>query len=477
MIDNSKKPSILRADLILYAIIFIGIILRIYFYLYNRPFWLDECALLLNLVQKNNYFYNLEWVQTAPAFFLYISRFIYSIFPDNTFALRFLPLFCSISSIFFFVKLSKTYLKKPIAILIATVLFSVMAPLIYYGQEFKPYSADVLLFMLILLTYPYLEQINSKKSILLWGIFYSLMFYVSYASFFAEFGLFATLLLFNPKQFKKIVFILIPIIISAAIFYICFLSFDLDFLKAYWTIGFLSSDIDNDIWVIINFFVYLFQNWFILIIFLASLLYTIKKDYKNKDMCLFLFPILCIIPLSFLKLYPLHSRVCLFLAPVIIIFIVKWIDFLNIKSKILYSVILIIFAVITTYPSISIDYKTLYKKQFILYNDIRTPLIKAKEMAKEDDIFIISFYNEWLYEYNKLFVPIKNPVIVERDDIETNEYIKQLESYPKNKTYFWIESHHNHEDRVNAVYEWAKTKDEFFCQKDSFNNTVIRYRL
>ena len=98
-------------------------------------------------------------------------------------------------------------------------------------------------------------------------------------------------------------------------------------------------------------------------------------------------------------------------------------------------------------------------------------------MAKENDIFIISYYNVWLYEYNKLTIPIKNPVIVEDFETPTEEYINQLESYPKGRTYFWIESHHNYNERVDLVYEWAKDKEEFFCQKDNYNNTVIRYRL
>lgn len=471
------KPAVLRADIILYLIIFIGIFLRITFYLYNRPFWLDECALLLNLIYKNNYFYNLDWAQTTPAFFLYISKFIYNFFPNNEYALRFLPLVFSIGSIFLFVKLSKTYLKKPVTILIAVAIFSLMPTLIYYGQEFKQYSGDVLFFILLLLTYPYIEKINSKKEMFFWGIIYSLMFYVSYSAFFAEFSIFATLLILNPKQFKKIFLILLPVIYSAVMFYICYSSLCyIDFLKIFWNSGFLSYDLGRDFLIFKHFFEYLFQNWFILIIFGFSLIISIKNDYKDKNMWLLLFTIICTLILSYLKLYPLHSRVSLFLCPVIIIYTVKWIDYLNIKNKIIYSVIMGLFIIFALYPIIRFDYDTIYKKEY-LHEDIRTPLIKATEMAKENDIFIISYYNVWLYEYNKLTIPIKNPVIVEDFETPTEEYINQLESYPKGRTYFWIESHHNYNERVDLVYEWAKDKEEFFCQKDNYNNTVIRYRL
>lgn len=471
------KPSILKADTVLYLIIFIGIVLRIMFYMDNRPFWLDECALLLNIINKNNFFYNLEWAQTSPAFFLYVSKFIYSIFPDNQFAMRFLPLLFSIGSIFAFLKLTKTFLKKPAAIIIAVTMFSFILPLINYAQEFKQYSGDVLFFILILLTYPYIEQINSKKAVFLWGIFYGLMFYVSYAAFFAEFGIFATLLLYNPKQFKKIFLILVPIIYSAVMFYICTsCNCDMDFLKRFWSTGFLTEDIYYDYTIIKDFFNYLFQNWYILIIFGFSLLLTIKNDYKDRNMSLLLSPFLCVLLLSYMRIYPLHTRVCLFLCPVIIIFTLKWIDYINIKNKIIYSIILVVFTVFAIKPNIISDYKTVFKKEY-LYEDIRTPLLKAIEMAEENDIFIISYYNVWLYEYTEHIIPVKNPTIVEGLDTPTESYINKLESYPSGRTYFWIESHHNHDERFDLVNEWAKQKEDYFCQSDAYNNAIIRYRL
>ena len=128
------------------------------------------------------------------------------------------------------------------------------------------------------------------------------------------------------------------------------------------------------------------------------------------------------------------------------------------------------------YPNFISDYKTIVKKDY-LNEDIRTPLLKANEMAKESDIFIISYYNVWLYEYTEHIIPVKNIVIVEGLDTKTSEYIDKLESYPHGRTYFWIEAHRNHNDRFKTVYEWAKTKDEFFYQKDRYNNAVIRYKL
>lgn len=463
----------------LYSVIVLGIILRVVFYLYDKPFWLDECKLALNVINSNNYFIPLADDQASPALFLYVSKIFYWLSPDKELGLRFLPLVFSVTSIFVFIKFAKKYLQKPETLLFAVLLFSFAYPLIYYAQDFKQYSGDVLFFLLILYSYYFLEKINSKRMMVIGAVLYSLLFYMSYASFFAEFGIFMTLLLFNPKQFRKLLYMFIPIVLSAIAFYICYKNvISIDMLISFWDTGFLTTDINSDFLLFKNIFKYSFANWIPFIIFGVSLLCAVVKDSKNKNMYPILLSLLSAMLLSYLKIYPIHSRVSLFLIPVFIIFLVKWIDFFNLKNKYIYFAALGVFVFYIMNPIIIKDYNKIFKRNFENFEDISTPLKTAVKMAKKDDIFIIAERNNALYNYYKQDFIIKNPVITERIIISEDEYIENLKSYTKGKVYYLIFAHNKHKDkRFKNIYKWAKKQKNFYCKKDRYNNAVIRFEL
>ena len=79
-------------NILLIIVLAVGCILRILFYSYSRPFWNDECALALNILNTWNYFKPLEYGQAAPQLFMYGSKLAYYLLPSKELALRIIPL-------------------------------------------------------------------------------------------------------------------------------------------------------------------------------------------------------------------------------------------------------------------------------------------------------------------------------------------------------------------------------------------------
>jgi hypothetical protein len=89
------------------TLIFIGILIRLRLFIFNRSLWLDEASLSVNIVE-NNWLalldYSKYWnLQVAPLGFIYICKIFVAIFGVNEYALRLFPLVAGCISIVFFI--------------------------------------------------------------------------------------------------------------------------------------------------------------------------------------------------------------------------------------------------------------------------------------------------------------------------------------------------------------------------------------
>lgn len=123
----------------------LGALLRIGTYLWDRPYWQDEGSLLENIHKVCPFDFSgpLHFDQLAPFGFLIIERLLVSLLGDLRLVVRFFPLCCGLTSLWFFHKLSGRCLSARPALL-AIVLFSMSDDLVYYSSELKPYSLDLL---------------------------------------------------------------------------------------------------------------------------------------------------------------------------------------------------------------------------------------------------------------------------------------------------------------------------------------------
>jgi len=132
-----------------------GEMFRVVQYLRRQSFWDDEAALLLNV---RHYaigplpFHRLDFYpahQAAPPVFLWVTKWMGERFHYSEYAVRLLPLVCSMAALPLFALLA--WRVAPAAAAWAVALMAFSDALIFQAATAKPYSGDVLVAALILL--------------------------------------------------------------------------------------------------------------------------------------------------------------------------------------------------------------------------------------------------------------------------------------------------------------------------------------
>jgi Dolichyl-phosphate-mannose-protein mannosyltransferase len=128
------------------VIYWLGVLLRVGVYLWNREYWMDEGTLLGNVLGKRALDFSgyLNGDQLAPFGFLIVQRVISGLLGDSGYVTRFVPLVCGIVALWLFKSLSFRLLPSTAA-MVALALFAFSDDLVYYSSELKPYSSDLAL--------------------------------------------------------------------------------------------------------------------------------------------------------------------------------------------------------------------------------------------------------------------------------------------------------------------------------------------
>jgi 4-amino-4-deoxy-L-arabinose transferase-like glycosyltransferase len=134
----------------IYALVFLGIILRVIPMIQNRCLWIDEAMLALNLVDRTprQLLEPLDWNQGAPIGFLLSVKAAISVFGASEWALRLFPFLGSLIGFLAFTWLSRRLLPEQAALL-AVALFAISPSLISYTAECKQYVTDASLAVVI----------------------------------------------------------------------------------------------------------------------------------------------------------------------------------------------------------------------------------------------------------------------------------------------------------------------------------------
>lgn len=175
MISNSEKTSKTLILVNRYVMIFglaWGLYLRLKLFLVERSLWVDPAMLALNIIKKGygELLGQLDLNQSAPPGFLWISKWIGSLFQYNEWSLRFFPFIMGVAALVIFYKISRLWLGDKCAFL-AFIPFSFSTTVIFYSAEFKQYSTDLFFALLLLwLTTELIEKGFEKKYLwwLLW---------------------------------------------------------------------------------------------------------------------------------------------------------------------------------------------------------------------------------------------------------------------------------------------------------------------
>jgi hypothetical protein len=149
-----------------------GIAARCYLFLLNRSFWIDEAKLALNVVQRSfgELLGPLDLDQAAPPGFLVISKAMIAIFGNSDIVLRIFPLVGGCAALYLMYRLSFTVLPSPAALL-AVILFALGKFVLYFSTDFKQYSDDVAIALLLTLaTIRFLHGSPSKTDLFVLGV-------------------------------------------------------------------------------------------------------------------------------------------------------------------------------------------------------------------------------------------------------------------------------------------------------------------
>ncbi|WP_288547108.1 hypothetical protein [uncultured Helicobacter sp.] len=149
-------------EILSFALLALGISIRIYQYVFHKDLWLDEAMLsfaLYGIDFKDIFFQPLPYTQAAPLGFLLVSKLMCVVFGYGEWSLYFLPLLCGIGSLLLAYKMARLLFSDfGVAIFMLLVVGSL--GLLYYSAEFKQYGIES--FCVFLLLYLYVKGVSCK---------------------------------------------------------------------------------------------------------------------------------------------------------------------------------------------------------------------------------------------------------------------------------------------------------------------------
>jgi hypothetical protein len=151
-------------------LVVVGMTFRIRQYLFNRPLWLDEALMALNILERDFaglMMGRLSYYQAPPVGFMWVAKALGMLFDYSELALRAFPLVASCLALVVFVLVARRMMSWPAVLIgLAALVFSPLQT--YYASEFKPYASDVLFAELLLLAGFACSENGGRRA--LWGL-------------------------------------------------------------------------------------------------------------------------------------------------------------------------------------------------------------------------------------------------------------------------------------------------------------------
>lgn len=466
----------------LLAFVFIfGIFLRFKAFFLNFPLWLDECSLSLSIIDRGifGYFTKLEHIQSAPPLFMMITKVFTIPLNINGYSLRLFSFISSVLSLPLFYLFSRKILSGKYAILASMFLLAVNYQLIYYTVEFKQYSSDVFVCLLMFILYCKFEIKNlSRTKIFLLGMVSFLTFLVSIPSIFMT-GAFIlyNLAKRNAEIFKKLPYFFITYFILMPFYYFYTLapSRNSKLIPDFWDFfqsGFLTLNPLSFINMLRENLIFMFeqQNF---VLFGAMLLIwgliIIFKNIKSKNTetqkisLMILFVFLCAITASLLMFYPIKERIALYLIPFFVVLILKPVDTINFTKNKIRGIITILILCLFICTYFKPAYFSGIHKRIEIKKGAGSKLMSVlKNNYREGEIVIFNDASRSIYKYYALNFGFNTDNFIMINTINYNKefYTNLLNMLPKNNIYWFYYPYDYHKKPVIPfVEEWAKDKE------------------
>jgi hypothetical protein len=316
----------------------VGVAMRIWEYLEFRELYIDETALLKNIIGRRilDFSHVLEEDQMAPPAFLAIERMLVHLPMTARDAARLFPLFCGILSVFLMRSTARRYVDRR-AVPIAVGLLALGDHLIYYSSEIKQYSCDLIFAQLaLLLAVPRTSSAIGSRRLLALALFGLAAPWFAFPTIFllAGIGLHLVVIEARRKDWRRVGLTVVMGLAWMVSFVGCFLlsksiMSKRDFLWVWWNFAFLplpprsSADVSLLIESLANVFInpasILGPLSFPYTAGLASVLALIGCVSLGRrwpgGLFLLISPLVLALAASGLHQYPFHGRLLLYLVP------------------------------------------------------------------------------------------------------------------------------------------------------------------
>ena len=444
MIINKNKYNA-----IILIIFVIGFVFRTYLYLDNPSFWADEAGLGINIINKSylELFKGLDNLQACPVGFLVLTKSLLDLFKTNNFfyrdlILRFVPYLSGMLSLPLFYYLCKLIFNdNKIKILTAFGFISLAKLPIIYSAQYKQYSTEMLISVLLLIVFYKLLIKNSLK--IYYYIIIAIAPWFSFSSLFIITSGYIALFIKDKKQFFK--GLIVPLL-SMGILYLISLRFvfasTYNDMTNFWQNCYAFFSFNHPLRPFFRFGdLYASDKYMTLVLGFIIIYAWVRYCFCKKDLflrILMILPFILLIIASFLHKYPASCRLLLFIMPISAIVISE----LSTKfDKILKIIFIILFI-------ISCPFYNIHCKE-INYSYARDIIPVLLNKINSNDIIIFDSPSlEYIYNLKKgeltnkiLYIPVG---CINEYLTECKDFINKLPS----GEYYFLSNSYNGKDIV-----------------------------
>jgi 4-amino-4-deoxy-L-arabinose transferase-like glycosyltransferase len=440
-------------NILLWAFVVAGIILRVFHFIHNRSLWNDEAYLANSLIRMD--FTELmqgplAYHQKAPITYLWISRLSVLLFGKTEMALRLFSFLCGIASLFVFLPVARYFL-KPLGAVVAMAILAMAGSLVFHAVEAKQYSVELLSTIVALYLYIKYHNRLDFSSLLLWGLWGAILVWFSYPVIFVLAGIaFAMCLSYLiKKEWNSLLRSVLPFslwLVSFAVNYFLFTYKHHE--NSEWLLRWFAdhgafmplppASVSDLAWffhtayMTLRFSVGLLWIYFThenpliqlvlrmpMLPLLLAFIGVIALYRNNKQVLMLLtFPILFALLASGLKLFPFFERLTVFLAPLLILLIVygcqKAMDFLHTDSKWKYAIPVLLLVGPVMNSTMQLVNTSLFGEH--KQSKEREGLLFIKDKLQQGDQVYMFWNNLHFYEYYKEAYDLNYEAIIGGDE-------------------------------------------------------------
>ncbi len=410
---------------------FTAISLRLYYYVLNPSFFLDEVRTVAYLYGDIDWYFGITW----PIGQLELVRIISQLFGYSEYVLRLTPLLGSFGSLIVIALLMKEWLGERFSQLL--ILLLAISPLsLQFSIEFKQYSLDLFISSLFLYTFTLYLKEKSIKNLVINILVSSIGIVFSYPLIFTISGSMVFYFLTNKIEFKinyfKTYLIGLLSLISFGILYTLIVSKSTgaEGLVDYWNDYYMPTQLSSLLkWIpfiisdtlknTLGFKSYATYLGFILI---TTGMILLIYEKKFREIFYFFLPLVFVLIASIFQKYPFGERVIFFMLPSLFVPVTYALFRLKELNKILFVPMYLI-------TLLSLGYVSYIYMNGIVYREPVRQVMEQmkKEYVSETPIIVTgTAKNSWKY-YNRRFDINSNPTFSSWDQQDILDKIGDLD--------------------------------------------------